>query len=187
MRKLQIRSLFKKLYGSFFIVIVVTVLTLGVYLPNQLANYLSESSKVKLEEKARLILPSIQLYFEGRTGYDVMQQILTTIEYFSDAQVFLADDFGQVLVTSAGYDLAFRGERLPEEDLQVLLKSQQFSYQGYNERLGQYALTLAFPIVKIENGVYNTIGALYMEAPLTVFGAFYSLVQKQALLMVSLS
>ena len=187
MKKLQVRSLFKKLYGSFIIVIMVTVLTLGVYLPNQLANYLSQAAKVKLEEEARLIIPSIGIYFEGQTSYDVMQQILTTIEYFSDAQVFLVDRFGQVLVTSAGYQAGFRGELLPAGEIQALMQNQQISHQGYNARLDQYALTLAFPIVQNNNGNFTTIGALYMETPLAVLGTFSSLVQKQALLMVGFS
>jgi len=186
-KKLHVRSLFKKLFGSFIIVIVVTLLTLGVFLPSQLVNYLSQAAKVKLEEEARLIIPSIGVYFEGQTSYDVMQQILTTIEYFSDAQVFLVDRSGQVLVTSAGYNANFRGEILPENEIQALMQNQQISHQGYNSRLDQYALTLAFPIVHNNNGIYTTIGALYMETPLAVFGTFSSLIQKQALLMVGFS
>jgi len=186
-KKLHVRSLFKKLYGSFIIVIMVTVLTLGVFLPTQLANYWSQAAKVKLEEEARLIIPSIGIYFEGQTSYDVMQQILTTIEYFSDARVFLVDRSGQVLVTSAGYNASFRGELLPKDEIQALMQNQKVSHQGYNARLNQYALTLAFPIVQNNNGIFSTIGALYMETPLAVFGTFSSLVQKQALLMVGFS
>jgi two-component system sensor histidine kinase ResE len=186
-KRLQVRSLFKKLYGSFIIVILVTVLTLGVFLPTQLANYLSQAAKVNLEEEARLIIPSIGIYFEGQTSYDVMQQILTTIEYFSDARVFLVDRSGQVLVTSAGYNANFRGELLPEDEIQALMQNQKISHQGYNARLNQYALTLAFPIVQNNNGIFSTIGALYMETPLAVFGTFSSLVQKQALIMVGFS
>lgn len=187
MKKLHVRSLFKKLFGSFIIVIVVTLLTLGVFLPTQLVNYLSQAAKIKLEEEARLIIPSIGVYFEGQTSYDVMQQILTTIEYFSDAQVFLVDRSGQVLVTSAGYDANFRGEVLPEDEINALMQNQQISHQGFNPRLNQYALTLAFPIVHNNNGIYSTIGALYMETPLAAFGTFSSLIQKQALLMISFS
>ncbi len=187
MKKLHVRSLFKKLYGSFIVIIIVTVLSLGVYLPNQLVNYLSQSAQIKLEEEARLIIPSIGVYFEGRTSYDVMQQILTTIEYFSDAQVFLVDRTGQVLVTSAGYDPNFRGEQMPDDEVNALMQNQQISHRGYNSRLKQYALTLAFPVVHNENGVYTTVGALYMETPLAVFGMFASIVQKQALIMVSIS
>ena len=187
MKKLHIRSLFKKLFVSFVLVALVTVFSLGVFLPNQLSSYLTENARSRLEEEARLIIPSISIFFSGRISFDAMQQILTTIEYFSSAQVFLTDRDGQILVTSAGYAPNVRGQFIGNDELSGLLENNQFSLQGYNLRLATYALTLAFPIHQQTADQMSVVGTLYLETPLDVIGASSAIVQKQALVIVFIS
>lgn len=187
MKKLHIRSLFKKLFVSFVLVALVTVFSLGVFLPNQLSSYLTENARSRLEEEARLIIPSISIFFSGRISFDAMQQILTTIEYFSSAQVFLTDRDGQILVTSAGYAANVRGQFIGDDELSGLLGNNQFSLQGYNLRLATYALTLAFPIHQQTADQMSVVGTLYLETPLDVIGASSAIVQKQALVIVFIS
>ncbi|MCE5195654.1 MAG: cell wall metabolism sensor histidine kinase WalK [Negativicutes bacterium] len=187
MKKLHIRSLFKKLFVSFVLVALVTVFSLGIFLPSQLSNYLTENARSRLEEEARLIIPSISIFFSGRISFDAMQQILTTIEYFSSAQVFLTDCNGQILVTSAGYETNVRGQFIAEDELFDLLQNNQFSRQGYNPRLATYALTLAFPIRQLTAEQMSIVGTLYLETPLDVIGASSAIIQKQALIIVLIS
>ncbi|AEM79900.1 MULTISPECIES: sensor histidine kinase [Thermoanaerobacter] len=156
--------LFKKLFISNIIIILITLSILSGMFYLMFQNYyFADKEKIMLEE-AQEINAILNEFAVGDINIDKWNQELNVVTRLINATVWIVDKEGLIYSQSQQQGKAWTGVSLSKEEIKSILDGQSVVKKGYfGGKFNQPVLTVGVPLVI--NGRIE--GAIFMHAPLT--------------------
>lgn len=168
------KSIFHKLLLTYLVVIIITLAVLGISLSQLLKNYFLSSKEAELINKSRQIAEIVSAYLLGQVDEKTVHYVLTTLDRFVDARVWVVDRTGLIRLTSnrerglaregtGRQRMMRRGNRVFSKDIDPVLKGSVVSSIGKSPYFDVPMVSVAVPI--LSPGEDNVLGAVFMHAP----------------------
>ncbi len=159
------RSLFGRLMVTYFIIILVTLLALGILLSTFFQEYIFSNRAEELIREGEALVPYVELYAIGLIDARTLQNYFEVIDRFLNTTIWITDELGYIWRTySADEDAAERwnDQRLTVEEFVQVLKGNTITRVGrFNEQFAVPVLTVGVPL-RINNKIR---GAIFLHSP----------------------
>ncbi|MGE5485945.1 MAG: ATP-binding protein [Ignavibacteriales bacterium] len=163
-------TLFGKLLASYVLVIVVALFSVAALMSHLFADYYFSSKEAELVRKGQEIANLMSALSES--GLSVPDDIwLTAMDRFLGARLYVVDPRGLVLATTT--NLAPRGSRLSDGEVEIPIGKKVVMGRGFSQRFREPVLSAVVPVVL--RG--EIAGGLVLAAPVTGFAAAISSVR----------
>ena len=178
------RSIQWKLVLIYFLLLLFALEVFGVYILSSIEGYFLRDMKTELHNHARLISSLAERYYHGSRDTEGLQQLIRDYSLMVNADLFLLDDNGLVLATSAGLEEERGVRKVQHEVISALLgqpgeairvqpdSSQRFYYYA------QPVMVQTSPVgvVYMVAGLANIDNTLYHIRRILITGAVLTLV-----------
>jgi signal transduction histidine kinase len=158
-------SLFKRLFLTYGITIIIGFGVLAVLLLQMFNQYFIDSKKQVMIEQGQKINQEIVIgLYTGQIDSQRLTDDLQVLDKLLDARIWLVDGQGSIIGVSGVNEEKYLGQQIGSEELQKLAIGKTYFETGnFGGKLEAKALTAAYPI--FIGGSFK--GGLYIHAPLT--------------------
>ena len=159
------RSLFIRLMVTYFIIILITLVILGLLLSTFFMDYTFNMKAQELIREGKALNPYIEMYSMGMLTQEMLYNYFTTIDRFLNTTVWVSDGLGYIwLAYSASREDQEKWEeqKLTEEEFIQVLKGNIITKTGqFGGRFSTPVLTVGVPL-RIRNRIR---GAIFLHSP----------------------
>jgi signal transduction histidine kinase len=159
------RSLFTRLMVTYFVIIVVTLIILGLLLSTFFLDYTYSKKTQELIREARELNPYIEMYSLGLINKGALYNYFTVIDRFLNTTVWVSDGLGYIWIaysTSKEDEEKWKEQQLTEEEFIQVLKGNTITKTGkFGGRFDVPVLTIGVPL-RINNKIR---GAIFLHSP----------------------
>ncbi|MHB1128037.1 MAG: sensor histidine kinase, partial [Bacillota bacterium] len=167
-------GLFHKLMFTYLAVAIITVTTLGVAFHRLLINYTIEAKQGELVKEGIQLNQIAASYLLSGQDRRSLIFLLSLLDRFSGARVWVVDKTGLILLASQdtgfarGHMFSVQGLRLGPEEIRLVLEGETVRQIGQNPYFNEQMLTVAVPVTTGGGpGTGEVLGAIFLNAPLT--------------------
>ncbi|MHB1420934.1 MAG: ATP-binding protein [Bacillota bacterium] len=167
-------GLFHKLLFTYLAVAIITVTTLGVAFNRLLTSYTIDAKQGELVKEGIQLNQIAAVYLTSRGDSRSLIVLLSLLDRFSGARVWVVDKTGLILLASqetgsaGGHNFSVQGLRLSAEETKQVLAGTTIRHTGQSPYFNELMLTVAVPVTTSgEPGTGEVLGAIFLNAPLT--------------------
>ncbi len=169
----MLKGIFGKLLLMNLIVIGVTLLVIALLMSQLVSGYIFSQKEKELTAKGREVGQLMLDYIEDEIDEDTALYLLSSLDGFLDARIWMVDREGLVVMASYGSRQFRRGPgfRMPEPDnMTKILKGESTTTKHYVPHFEETMLSVGVPIQR--DGNFSEVeGAILLHAPVTEIGA----------------
>lgn len=165
------KSIFSRLLFSFLVIILVTIMSIGIFFPSLLRNYLMEQKETELKNKGNQIVDLSRQFLNNNIDEITFSYILNSIDEVVDSRTLIIDR--SAIIKNSPF--RFRNMPVPpklkqgmqfdDNDLDQIFKGTTVTKSGYNSNFKETMITVGIPVYN-ENGSV-VIGAIILNSPIT--------------------
>lgn len=160
------RSLFSRLMVTYFIIILVTIIVLGVLLSSFFQDYIFSRRAEELIREGEALSPYVELYALGHIDGRTLQNYFRVIDRFLNTTIWITDELGYIWRTySADAEAAERwhDQRVTVEEFVQVIQGKSITRIGrFNEEFPVPVLTVGVPL-RISSRIR---GAIFLHSPI---------------------
>ncbi len=163
------KSIFRKLLSMNLLVIMVTLLIIAILLSRLVSSYIYEQKERELSAKGRELSQLIVDSQEGRHNEDTTLYILSTLDQFWEARIWVVDRRGLVVMASHGEQHFRKAPRFmisETEQLEQILAGETVAVRRFMPRFEETMLSVGVPVVA-GNSSGEVLGAVFLHSPIT--------------------
>ena len=185
------RSLFSRLMVTYFIIILVTLLVLGILLSSLMQDYFLSTRANDLIREGNEMIPYIELYAVGFIDGQTLENYFKVVDRFLNTTIWITDELGYIWKSYSSDQSEierWKDQRLTVEEFVQVLKGKTITRVGrFEEQFQVPVLTVGIPL-KINNRIR---GAIFLHSPVnemnsTLMGIYLN-IWKAAFLSSALS
>ncbi|MBS4030206.1 MAG: HAMP domain-containing protein [Clostridiales bacterium] len=154
-------NIFTKLLTTYLVIILITLLVVGLLLPQLIQNYYYNARERELAVKGQEIAGIFTNFMLGFQDQRTTDDLLFALERFLDAHVIPVDRNTLLLASSDGFNHI--GLRLTPFELDDVLRGEIVSKRGFHDHTREQLITVAVPMWIMD----QVVGAIFLHAPLT--------------------
>jgi two-component system sensor histidine kinase ResE len=154
-------NIFTKLLTTYLVIILITLLVVGLFLPQLFQNYYYNARENELAVKGQEIAVIFTNFMLGFQDQRTTDDLLFALDRFLDAHVVPVDRNTLLLASSDCFNHI--GLRLTPDELDGVLRGEIVSKRGFHDHTGEQLITVAVPMWIMD----QVVGAIFLHAPLT--------------------
>lgn len=141
-------TIFRKLFITYGLTIILGFGILALLLLQILGRYFIESKEQLLVEEGKKIQEEIiTSYYTGSLDREKLNQDLQVLDRFLNARIWLVDERGIIFGTSGAESQDFLGEMIPQDRLLRLYKGETITEEGtFSGLLSGQSITVGYPV-----------------------------------------
>lgn len=154
------RSLFTRLMVTYFVIILITLIVLGLLLSAFFQNYILQQRRGELIQEANLLNPFIESFLNGYMDKRSLESIFKVVDRYKDTTIWVADQSG---IIGISYSSSIQDKekwedlKLTDEEFMRVLKGNIVTRTGrFGNRFPGPVLTVGSPL-KVNNRIRGAI------------------------------
>lgn len=165
------KSIFSRLLQSFLVIILVTIISIGVFFPGLMRNYLMEQKEGELKNKGNQIVDLSRQFLNNNIDDITFSYILNSIDEVVDSRTLIIDRSAIIKNSPSRFSSIpvppklKQGMQFDDSDLNRIFSGRTISKSGYNVNYREIMITVGIPVYNERGNV--VIGAIILNSPIT--------------------
>ncbi|NMA95139.1 MAG: cell wall metabolism sensor histidine kinase WalK [Clostridiales bacterium] len=159
------KSLFSKLVGTYFIIILITIVVLGVLLSGYFEDFIFSRRADELKDDITDLNPYIEMYAMGVLDQWHLYNYFKLADRYKNSTIWIVDDMGYIWLSYASSEEEtdkWKEQQLTAEEFAKIMEGESIIKEGkFGERFTVPVLTVGVPFT-IRG---NIVGAIFMHSP----------------------